>query len=156
MGSKGEFKEALQDCEAAFRIEPGSLALFVLSGILYARVQEFDLARERFARAVEIDPKCVVAFFSRAFVAHVNGDFKKALNDYSLALMIDSKNTTAYRLRAYIYLKKEMYANAIPDLQAALESDPGDVELNALLGTSLQRLDKLDLAIDAYSKVSYY
>jgi tetratricopeptide (TPR) repeat protein len=46
-----------------------------------------------------------------------------------------------------------MYANAIPDLQAALEADPGDVELNALLGSSLQRLDKLDLAIDAYTKV---
>ena len=68
------------------------------------------------------------------------------------ALMADSQITEALEHYEYLIIKKSSIQDVIEDLIQASYDHPMDVSLMKTLGDAYMRLDKLDEALDAYSK----
>jgi tetratricopeptide (TPR) repeat protein len=80
------------------------------------------------------------------------GKDEQALSRYNQALQLDPLDARALYGRAQVFYKRKAYAAALADAQQALKSDPSLWQAYDLIAAVDADQDKLDDAIDAYTK----
>lgn len=125
---QGQLQQALNDYNKALELNPDYAQAYFNRGTLYERQKELQLAHDDYTKAISlhadpvagVDPKVAKtnlaeAYYRRAFVFYLTGDYKSALEDVNKMIELDKKNIKAYQLRATIYDKTGNVAAAAAD-----------------------------------------
>jgi len=108
-------------CDKAKTIE-----LYIRRGNAWYYKNEYEKASIDYGKAIEIDDKCVLAFYNRGYSRGIKAeDYDKAIEDFNRAIEIDPDYASAYVSKASILRFKENYPEAIANYNRAIEIDPG-------------------------------
>jgi tetratricopeptide (TPR) repeat protein len=112
---KFDSEKFARELDALLKRAPNDPVLIMLDGDRRFRSGAPDQARERYARALEIDPKLAEAHFRLGFLSDVNGNLPDAQAHYRKALEI-SPMTPKYRSNyAHTLLEGGRYEDAIAE-----------------------------------------
>jgi Tfp pilus assembly protein PilF len=84
---------------------------------------------------------------------HDKGEYAEAIKKYDEALKVDKDNLRAYAEKGYTYLAMKRYFSCIDACKKAIETHPGEKELNMVYvnyGTCLDEQKKPEEAINIY------
>jgi tetratricopeptide (TPR) repeat protein len=95
-------------------------------GNVYFRVGQYQLAIDRYDRAIEVDSRLTAAYYNRANAHTRAGNYDLALADYNRALELSPGDTDVLNNRGMLYLYRANYGAALRDFEAALAADPTD------------------------------
>ncbi len=123
----GEFKDVPQGPirTAASRTADSYLD----EGNVYFNVGQYDLAIERYSRAVELDDELVAAFYNRANAHTRAGEYEKAMADYNRTVELEPEDSDALNNRGMLNLYESRYEEALADFNDALEIQPDDATI---------------------------
>ena len=126
-----------------------------MRGMAYAdHKKDYDRAITDYNKAIELDPKYVLAYNNRGRAyADNKKDYDRAITDYNKAIELDPKYAYAYnnRGRVYAYNKKD-YDRAITDYNRAIELDPKYVHAYNNRGSAYENKKDANRAIADYNK----
>ncbi len=95
-------------------------------GNVYFNVGQYNLAIDRYTRALENDPGLTAGYYNRANARTRTGEYEHALADYDEALKLQPEDADALNNRGMLHLYRANYAAALVDFNAALAGDPND------------------------------
>jgi len=111
---------AIQDFDAAIRLDPSLTHALLNRGIAWAQLGAFDSAVADLDGVLRIDPGNALAFNSRGGIYSDSGDFDKAIADFQQATALKPNLAEAYVNRGSVYLQRKQYDRAIADLDAGV------------------------------------
>ncbi len=94
----GRLDDARAELDLLLRLAPGHVDGWIMSGDLAFRAGDAALARERFTRAIELDPANVTALKDRAIAGLSEGRVEDGLRDLRAALARSPADAEALRL----------------------------------------------------------
>jgi tetratricopeptide (TPR) repeat protein len=77
-----------------------------------------------YSKAIEIEPKYIVAYFNRGYSKAKLNDHLGAVTDYTKTIDLDPKNVKAYLNRGSSKIELEDYYGSIADFNKVIELDP--------------------------------
>jgi tetratricopeptide (TPR) repeat protein len=150
-GRAGELNlRAIQDFDAAVRLDPGLTHALVNRGIAWAELGAFDRALADLDRVLRIDPGNPLVFNSRGGVYGDSGEFDKAVADFQQAIALKPRFAEAYVNRGSVYLQRKQYDRAIADLDAGLRYGARNLYVLAARGRAWR-----DLGDDQRAKADF-
>jgi len=103
-------------------------ALHLFKGSIHNYKGQRNLAVEEFTKAIEIDPKYAVSYYSRGTIYNKIGEYDKAISNFTKVIKLSPKYDGAYSNRAISYHKKGLVDRAIRDYSKAIKMDPKDAQ----------------------------
>ncbi len=110
-----------------------------------------QLADQKDAAALRLNPRLAKAYTQRAFFYERLGQMDKALQDYNLAIELDPADHKALASRGRIYENQREYQRAIQDYKAAIAARPEEALPWDNLGVVHHRLGERDKAIEDFT-----
>lgn len=117
---KGDFDKAIADLTEALRINSSHPRYYIERGNAWVGRKLYEKAIADYDEAIRLAPSDEHAYFLRGQARAGWGHFDKAIADYTEALRI-RPTVEAYMCRSSIWEKKQDYAKALQDLNAARE-----------------------------------
>ena len=121
---EGELERALEDLNAAIRLDPYASAWLRNRGMVYKELQELDRAIRDFGEAIRFDPQDALSYNNRGIAYKVKNEYDKAISDYSEAIRLDPQWSAAYFNRGNAQKAKREYDKAVKDYSEAIRLDP--------------------------------
>jgi predicted Zn-dependent protease len=107
-------------------------------GNFWLMMRRHDRALGHFRKAIELDPKLVVARFRYAFCLHQSGKHDEAAAELAKTIEIDPKFIPAYQGLGELHLARKEYDKAAEALTKGLAVAPEDPKLLLTLGRVLR------------------
>ena len=85
--SSEKFQDALNAIEGLIYENPNDAVLFNIRGACYAGLNQINLAKENYEKAIAINPEYSKAHFNLAGVFHELDDFDAAVESYQNAIL---------------------------------------------------------------------
>lgn len=139
-----------QNLEAA-TLNPADASAHYNLGLIHLQRKELDEARERFARAVEIDADEVDSHFQLGRIARMQGDYAGAISRFEQVVVRDESHSQheIWREIGATYLAAEQYEDAHDALERFLARRQSDPEALYLSGRALSGMGRTREAADA-------
>ncbi len=93
-------------------------------GLSFARAGNYDETIAATTKAVQLDPKYLLAYVTRSFAYIRLGNYQLAIADCNRAIELDPKISMAYVNRGIAYAKLGDYKQVLADSNRAIELDP--------------------------------
>ncbi len=119
-----KYAEAVTPLEAALREEPAIPQALLLLSTCYVELGRPAEAKAELDILLKADPEGVQGLIALANILLDEGKTDDVIALCKRTLSVDDKNTQAYTLIGEIYLEKTDYAEALPYLEKALETQP--------------------------------
>ena len=131
---------------------PSSVDELNRRGIAQYGLENYDLALQFFARALDLDRSDANSYSNRGCVYHVLGRSEEALADYKQAIRLgnDDMSARVRNNRGLLYLQMGQPKRAISDLETSLSLDPGYASAYANLGLAHLSQGRVDMALDCF------
>jgi tetratricopeptide (TPR) repeat protein/serine/threonine protein kinase len=114
------FDSAIEDLDESIKLAPTDEA-FSSRGFSYNAKQHYDRAVVEFTRALNINPRNILALHNRGFAHNAKKEFAKGIEDLSQAILLKpNDHPTAYNNRGYAYLQLSEFDKAIDDYTEAI------------------------------------
>jgi tetratricopeptide (TPR) repeat protein len=123
----GDYGRAIADCNDALRLDPGDETAYNNRGYGYLCQGKTQLAIADLSKAIRIDPRDAKAYANRGLAWHMERDYVHAIADLDEAIRI-RKTAEVLRVRASAYAYQGKCAQAINDLNEAIQIDPTSAE----------------------------
>ena len=123
----GQGAEALDEFEAAIRLDPKRWRALHNRGVSRAMAGDFEAALEDFAATIELNADYANVWYNRAEVYFEQGEFQKAVADYDKALQLNPQDVDALNSRGHARYRLGQYKEALVDYEKAVELKPEDV-----------------------------
>lgn len=127
---KGDFEEAYDVLQTAYKLFPGDPSLIRMLGIYYIKTNDFEKALEAFNNLLNINPKNIDGYLNRAKILKKLNMFKKACTDYNQALKLDEDNIEALDGLADCYFNLGYFIEAKTLYEQISEQCPYDIDVN--------------------------
>lgn len=119
-GNAKLFDSAIEDLDESIKLAPTDEA-FSSRGFSYNAKQHYDRAVVEFTRALNINPRNILALHNRGFAYNAKKEFAKGIEDLSQAILLKpNDHPTAYNNRGYAYLQLGEFDKAISDYTDAI------------------------------------
>lgn len=148
---KGEYDDAIADCNKAIEIDPGISYAYHLRGNAYLSTGGYDQAIEDCNKALGLNPMAET-FYTRGIAYVRKREYERAIADYSKAVEMNSKYVDAYNNRGLTYVWMTEYDLAIADCNKALEINPMYLQAYNNRGLAYTGKGEYDRAIKDYNK----
>ena len=150
--AQGKYDLAIKEYEEELRGDPNYVQGHYIVGLCYARLRNYDKAIESLKKAQALDGKdfqialaLAQAYFDGQRYPELNAAITTAAENAHHASDLEKLRS----LRAAALFNQQDYAQAQPELKAAVGSDPHNASLQAQLGIADFHLQKYDDAISA-------
>lgn len=120
-----------------------------LLGEVAYRMESFDEAADRFARAAKLDPKNAKCQMHLGLARYKQGRHTEAISKFDRALKLDPTLDNAVAGKAEAYIARGKYSMALKLLQRALKSGRDTPELAVLFATCALHEGDADAAVSA-------
>jgi Flp pilus assembly protein TadD/mono/diheme cytochrome c family protein len=148
----GRVHDAIEQLEAAARLEPLSAGAQYDAGTVLLRERRFDEAREYFRLAVTLKPDFSEAYNNLGVISHAENDMSAAMTWYSRAVALDARNAEAeYNLGRALASTGEM-SSALQHYQRALQIKPDDAAAHSSLAALLASSGEVEEAVAHYRR----
>ena len=117
----GFWKGALQDYDAAIRIEPNDPEIYLNRGYVREKMSDLKGAYGDYTKAVTLDEKYGKAWVNRGNILSKMRRFREAVEDYTVAITYDPEYAAAYYNRAVAREKLKLNKEACGDVTKAEE-----------------------------------
>jgi Tfp pilus assembly protein PilF len=146
----GKYQEALEDYNAALRLDPDFAKAYVNRGVVWTQTQEYNKALHDFDAALDLGLEDSSIYFNRANAFKALGSYERALEDYTRALLLNPDNVDAYNNRGTTYMKLTNIERAIEDFSSALVLDPENDKAYANRGIAFEQQGSYERALEDY------
>ena len=146
----GRYQQAINDYDAAIRIDPRFAKAYVNRGVALTYIHEYKKALHDFNTALDLDIQDSSVYFNRGNVFKALGFYERALEDYTKALSLNPENVDAYNNRGTTYLKLIKLEMAIEDFTNAITLDPENEMAHANRGLAYEKQGAYERAIKDY------
>uniref|UniRef100_A0A0D9V9G9 protein O-GlcNAc transferase n=1 Tax=Leersia perrieri TaxID=77586 RepID=A0A0D9V9G9_9ORYZ len=134
----GDYRAALEHCNAVYRVNPGMLDNLLLLGAAYYQLREFDMCISKYEEAVAIQPNFPECFNSIANAWREKGDVDHAIQFYVHALQLRPTFADAWANLANAYTLKGNISQAAECCTQALALNPHLADAYCNLGDVLK------------------
>lgn len=148
-----KFQDALNAIEKLIVKDQNDALLFNIRGACFAGINEINLAKENYEKAIAINPEYSKAHFNLAGVFHELKDFNASIRSYQKALIIEPNYAEAHNNLGNVLRDSSEIESAIESYKKAIFIKQDYVEAHYSLGTSFQELGKLKETVKCYKKV---
>lgn len=123
--SLGRLEEALVQLDEALRMAPDDPSVRATRGVTYGEMGRYPEALVDLNEAIRLDPQYAWAWYSRGVTYARMALHDQALLDLNHAIVdLGYRDVAAFTARGSVYLDVERYAEALRDLDAALDLHP--------------------------------
>jgi tetratricopeptide (TPR) repeat protein len=138
--SQRRLDAALVELDSLAKQDPKPVAALTLAGTILLTQGKTAEAKQRFLRALEIDPSAAVAANNMAWIYGSTGEnLDKALELAQVAYGKLPNSPEVGDTLGYIYYKKDLLPQAIEMLKASVEKDPNKPDYHYHLGLALAK-----------------
>lgn len=145
-------KQAMQDFDAAIKLDGNRWKSYHHRGVCYALAAEFDKAQADFSRAIELRPDYANAWFNRAEIYYEQGRYPEALADYDEAIRLQDDDAGFYTGRAHTHFQMGKLEKALADYNQAAKLDPENPDRLTNRGDCYRSLGDWDRAANDFRK----
>ena len=124
----------------------------ISKSIRFKHKGQFENSLIKLNKAIELNPKNIKAYHTRASIYSALGKCEEAIADYTTMLKYNSNNNKVYRYRGYLYLLLEEYNLAIEDFSKATTIRPTDFSSYIYKGKATRAIKDYEQAISCYTK----
>lgn len=124
--------EGIYLLEKAVEYDPANEAAWINLATGYIMIQEFELARQRLSRLLEVYPKYDRGLSTIGYSYLSEGEafrdvmkIDKAISYLNEALKVNYKHSSSYYYLGMAYYLKKDYQNSIKNLQSSIDYSPG-------------------------------
>jgi tetratricopeptide (TPR) repeat protein len=149
---RGDYAEALRQCEETLRIKPDDTSAYDNWGNILLRTGKPQEAMGQYERAVQIKPDNAEAQYNYGNALFEIGRVPEAIEHYQLAVQIDPYVASAQYNLGNALLHVGRVPEAIGHYQRAVEFSPDDAEAHNKLGTALALVGRVPEAIPEYEE----
>lgn len=149
---KTEYRSALEEAEAAERLNPELPELHVTAGLAYLRLGLFPEAARRFEKERERAPRDARSLYYLAFIDAQEGRPERAAERLRALLEIDPDSVEANALLGKVLLDRGRPREAAEVLECAVAGDSRDSGKHFLLARAYQRLGRAQEAAREFAE----
>ncbi|MBR6127275.1 tetratricopeptide repeat protein [bacterium] len=170
-----DMKEKRDLYTKAIAQNPDFMDAYLNRGLVHNELKDYENSIKDYDKAIELDPKCALAYNNRGYTKYKMQDYKGALKDYNKAILLNPKLSIALDNKAKLvsevcleddstfsekyYLSlgigdvnKGNFTEAVENFNEALKYNPLSSLVHFYRGVAFQSMNKIDEAIDAYTK----
>jgi tetratricopeptide (TPR) repeat protein len=136
--ARKQYSDAVQQYEAALKLEPKNAVLLNKVGIAYHGQTELDKARKYYKRSVKADKKYASVHNNLGALYYDMRKYRQAVNEFRKAIELRPDFAQAYSGLGSAYFARKKYEDAIAALRRAVELDPGIFDRGGTFGTVVQ------------------
>ncbi|MCX7891783.1 MAG: tetratricopeptide repeat protein [Burkholderiales bacterium] len=144
MARKGDWAGVAEFAEKNIAKERRIADWWVVAGIAYAQMGQFDKANARFAEAVRMEPGEMEYRNLLALSQRLGGEPERALRTLNEALRVNNENPDTFFLIGETYMALGQPARAVPAYEKAMTLLPDAVEIWYGLGLAYAKLGRTD------------
>lgn len=148
----GQLSEALEDLDAALRIDPRHVEALRVRGACLAKLGRPDEALVDLDKAISVAPQDVKAHLERGQVRYALGRYAEAARDFDQVLKVKPRNATAVAGRGHARFRLRQFAGAAQDYSQALKAHPQDVSLFTQRGQAYAQLGRYTEAANDFRR----
>jgi tetratricopeptide (TPR) repeat protein len=146
------FGEAAEVYQAILADDPQNFNVRLLLGGLYARMHEYEKARQVLEKLTELNPDSYAGFYYLAKLYQEMRLFDKAAKAFDKALALNWSPMLGHEA-AELYEQMKRYPEAIAIYQRILEEDPSDERARGFLANVYFRQGEVDKALAEMEKL---
>lgn len=146
--NRGDLQGALEDYNAAVRVEPKSITAPLTRGIIKGMMGDYAGGIEDINRSIALADTSYDQYFQRAFLKEKLLDFSGALADYNRAIEMKQDFYLAYNNRGSIYEKLNKNEDALRDFLSSIRLYPQYAEAYSNVALMYFRAGNYALATD--------
>ena len=124
----------------------------ISKGIRLVHKGQFENSLIKLNKAIELNPKNIKAYHTRASIYSALGKCEEAIADYTTILKYNSNDDKVYRYKGYLYLLLEEYNLAIEDFSKATTIRPTAFSSYIYKGKATSVIKDYEQAISCYTK----
>jgi Tfp pilus assembly protein PilF len=152
----GNLQQAKRLCMEILEEQPNNEECLYLLGIVYAGLEEYDLAIQNIERSLQSNIRNADAYLALGAIFQKKGLFDEAINFYRKALEIDPDFAEAYENLGDIFRDKQQLDEAVSCYKKALQYVPNAAEIHCNLGNIFREKGQPDLAMFYYRTALRY
>ncbi|MBD3347456.1 MAG: tetratricopeptide repeat protein [Chitinivibrionales bacterium] len=122
-------------------------------GLVAAAQDKNDLARMEYEKAIALQPQYDEAWRQMCYLTIKEKEWNQALSVARRFTKALPEFSASWRMLGYVYNMREEYEEAVPVLEKAISLDSSDSHGYFELGSSLERMGKIDAAAEMFKKV---
>lgn len=134
-------------------LDPKNAEFHMTYGGILASEKKYSEAKEQYNKVLELDPTNQRVPLLLGILEAESGKLEDGIKVLTKTIEGSPDNYMAYFYRAKVYLEMEDVPKAKADLEKCLTIHPTFVEAGTALGTLYERLNEVDNAIGAYSRI---
>lgn len=119
----GDLEGAIADCTRALELAP-TVSNRINRGNAYATLHRNDDALADFDKALQEEPRNLLALFGRANANYATQRLAASLDDYARIIDADPRSSVAYFKRGNVHLDLKEFGSAFSDYSDSLKIDP--------------------------------
>lgn len=121
---KFQLDRAIEDFNAALRIDLKFAAAFSSRGVAYHKKKQTDLALADYNAAIELDPKDAKAYSNRGMLFTEVRQYNRAIEDYEMSIRLDPNDPVVFNNLGNTFRSKGDYTRAFENLDRAIRLFP--------------------------------
>jgi serine/threonine protein kinase len=139
---------ALQDFNSAITL--GYKMAYTNRGSIYATFNQWDKAIDDYEKAIENNPRDIIAYSNLGVYFQNIGQFDRAIENFTKALEVNPLYPLAYYNRGNCYLRMNQLEGAIQDYQKVIDIDLEDAAKSFTIPFASSKMDTEELYLGTY------
>lgn len=141
--------EAVRTLREGLQLQPNSVQLWEMLGIVWAKQQKLDEAREAYRQAVSLAPQQSSLRFGLSELYRLEGNRNQAIDELRIALSLEPNNVYALNNLAGLELFSGQFLQALRTIKRLLELSPNSAQAHFNLARLMEVSGDLEQAIVA-------
>ena len=150
---QGSLDKAIQDYNAALKIDPANSTAHNNLGSICFDKKEYENARKKFSKAIELNPEDPTAYCNRGNAHLKENNLEEALKDFEKAIKADAEYSKAYLGMGNVKHTEGKYDAAIKYFNIAIRLHPDLVAAHDNKGNAFTQLGRFDEAVQVFTKI---
>lgn len=118
------FDSANAQYQGAVKIDSTMSKVWVNMGLAFVDAGKRPQARKAFEKAIEVNPKDVLAYCHLGYLDHMTGNLSDAMAMYKQALSIDPNSSQAHYNLGLAFAEQKIFNEAVREWQIVIKNDP--------------------------------